>query len=181
MIYTEEKIKELIEAGKAEIVKTTVKYARIRSIEGRIRVFITVEEEFDGDVAEGNRDARTHMIGKVNYFAVDVAQLRATLHECGKAGDYAASQFALTSTEDKYGSILKGCTINILRHHIAKDEEYETESLRGKEKITNPYDWFVTNIRSIVLTDDAKKNAMIHDDACPNEVKMQILSQFYGL
>ena len=181
MVYTTEIIDQLVKDGKAEVLQVTAKYARIRSIEGRIRVFITVEEEFEGDVAEGTKDAKVHSIGKVNSFAVDLGQLRAMLHECGKAGDYAASQFAITNGEDRYGSLLKGCTFNILRHHISPDEEYVSESVRGTEKIIQKYDWFITNIQSIVLNSDVKKTALINDSACPNEVKMQVLSELYGL
>lgn len=168
MIYTDEIRNQLIKDGKAEIIKVNVRYISIHPTDdGKLAVFITCKEKFQGDVPGGPKDARTHTLGEVDYFSIPLPNLQAFLKDAGNVGKDVANRISLTNLT--YKDELSGCVLNVFRHHINPDEEYEGED----GKIVKKHHWFRSDILTIEFGESQKSKFIMSLPNCPKDVWLE--------
>lgn len=168
MIYTDEIRNQLIKDGKAEIIKVNVRYISIHPTDdGKLAVFITCKEKFQGDAIGGTKDARTHTLGEIDFFSIPLPNLQAILREKGNIGKDVANKISITNPN--YRDELSGCVLNVFRHHINPDEEYEGED----GKIVKKFHWFRSEILTIDFTESQKAKFIMSLPNCPKDVWLE--------
>lgn len=172
MIYTQEKIDELVKAKKAEVITANIRYARHGTQDAIGSVYATL----DTTLKVCDHDKKTIYDG--NTIRIDGGQLRAMISAKGDmVAKYVAARTTIANSNEVLSNVLDGITITVIRHNIKKDEPYELAS--GKS-IVRDYDWIVTGLLEVKMHKRQKAlTAHADKDASP-ELKKWAEDVLYG-